>query len=119
MIDEFGEQVDFVLLYTAEAHASDGWAFKNNPFGVRRHRSLEERINAAKSMFELKVPCPVLVDRMDDMFSAMFQSQGERLYVVNNGRVVYQGGRGPFFYDIDHTRTWLTEYMAFNFKKQT
>lgn len=117
MIDEFGEQVDFVLVYIAEAHPTDGWAYAVNHFEAKQANTITERADAAKVMFQLNVSCPVLLDGMDNALRDRFQSLPDRLYIVKDARVIYQGGEGPTFYDVDHTRSWLADYLASNSKK--
>lgn len=46
------------------------------------------------------VTCPVLVDFMTNEAQEKFAAYPERLYIVQKGKIVYQGQRGPFDYDI-------------------
>ena len=111
MIAGFREQVDFLLVYVGEAHPLDGWAFDNSRFQIKQHKTLEDRINAAKLLFKFNIPCQVLVDKMNDRCSKIFGAQPERLYIIKDGCVVYKGGIGPTFYNIGDARQWLQTHL--------
>lgn len=61
-------------------------------------RSPEERRKAASSCCAaLKMTMPLLVDTLDDHVGHAYSGMPDRLYVIDrNGRIAYQGGRGPF-----------------------
>lgn len=61
-------------------------------------RSPGERQKAAASCCAaLKMTMPLLVDTLDDHVGHAYSGMPDRLYVIDrNGRVAYQGGRGPF-----------------------
>lgn len=47
----------------------------------------------------LGMSMPLLVDTMDDRVNRAYSGFPDRLYLIDReGRVVYQGGRGPFAY---------------------
>ena len=48
IVNDYQHQVDFLAVYLSEAHASDGWAQGSKASHLAQHRSLEERIAAAK-----------------------------------------------------------------------
>ncbi|KAF0023268.1 hypothetical protein F2P81_023898 [Scophthalmus maximus] len=52
----------------------------------------------------------VVVDDMDNSSNAAYGAYFERLYIVRDERVVYQGGRGPEGYRISGLRSWLEQY---------
>ncbi|KAG8011187.1 Thyroxine 5-deiodinase [Nibea albiflora] len=52
----------------------------------------------------------VVVDNMDNSSNAAYGAYFERLYIVRDERVVYQGGRGPEGYRISELRNWLEQY---------
>ncbi len=66
LVQDYGKVADFVVVYMEEAHASDEWNLKNNPFSIRVHRNLEERLDAARILHQMALPCPLLVDGMDN-----------------------------------------------------
>lgn len=101
---------DSVVVYIEEAHPSDGWRSSDAPVQIPRHRCLQERLSAAR-LIRLEVPgCLVVVDTMDNPSNAAYGAYFNRLYVVQEGRVVYQGGRGPEGYRISELRDWLDQH---------
>ena len=75
------------------------------------HRYIPCRRNAA---LKLKTKagrflegCPILVDAMDDRANLAFAALPERLYVILDGKVVLQGGLGPFNYNIEEVEHFL------------
>ena len=49
----------------------------------------------------------IFVDQMDNRLSTLFQAHPERLAVVRDGKVVFIGGKGPFYYSIEKLREFL------------
>ncbi|KAF0044288.1 hypothetical protein F2P81_003446 [Scophthalmus maximus] len=61
----------------------------------------------------LEVPgCPVVVDSMENSSNAAYGAYFDRLYILQGGKIVYQGGRGPEGYRISELRDWLDRYRA-------
>jgi len=86
--------------------------FKEN-YNIDTHRVLADRLSAAQTLREeagdnLK-GCPILVDQMDDQACRAYAALPERLYVMLDGRIVYQGGMGPFYYNIDEVEELLAK----------
>lgn len=67
----------------------DGWAFKNN-VDIRQHRSLQDRVRAARMLLARSPRCPVVVDTMQNQSSQLYAALPERLYVVQEGRICYK-----------------------------
>lgn len=68
---------------------SDGWAFKNN-IDIKNHRSLEDRLVAARILVEEDPLCPVVVDDMKNSCAIKYGALPERLYVLQAGKVIYK-----------------------------
>jgi len=88
-------------VYVREAHPTDGWRMlSNDKDGVAfaQPKTAEERTKIAEQCCTvLKVTMPLVVDTMDDRVGHAYSGMPDRLYVLDrNGRVAYQGGRGPF-----------------------
>lgn len=103
--DEIGqrykEQANFFGIYVREAHPDDGWTMQSNTkVGVKLNqpKTIEERTSVARTCAEqLKYSMPLLVDTMDDMVGNLYSGMPARAYVIGiDGKVTYQGGRGPF-----------------------
>ncbi len=75
----------------------------NDRTGVvfRQPRSKEEREQVAtKCSAALEMTMPLLVDELDDRVGHAYSGMPDRLYVISrDGRVVYKGGRGPFWFN--------------------
>ncbi len=103
--DEIGQrykdQANFFGIYVREAHPDDGWMMQSNTkVGVKLNqpKTIEERTAVAKTCAtQLKYSMPLLVDTMDDRVGNLYSGMPARAYVIDiEGKVTYQGGRGPF-----------------------
>uniref|UniRef100_V9LIB0 Iodothyronine deiodinase n=2 Tax=Callorhinchus milii TaxID=7868 RepID=V9LIB0_CALMI len=106
----YADIADFLLVYIEEAHPSDGWVSTDAPYEIPKHRCLEDRLRAASLMDKENPGCLVVADGMDNLSNAAYGAYFERLYVVMDQHVVYQGGRGPEGYKISELREWLSRY---------
>lgn len=107
---QYKDVADFLLIYIEEAHPSDGWVSTDAPYQIPKHQCLEDRVKAAQLM-TLEIPdCLVVVDNMDNASNAAYGAYFERLYIVQQETVVYQGGRGPEGYKISELKHWLDQY---------
>nr|AAI06401.1 Dio3 protein [Xenopus laevis] len=102
---------DFLLVYIEEAHPSDGWLSTDASYQIPQHQCLQDRLAAAQLMLQGAPGCRVVVDTMDNSSNAAYGAYFERLYIVLEGKVVYQGGRGPEGYKISELRMWLEQYQ--------
>lgn len=118
-----GVDVDFAIVYIAEAHPTDGWMYPAvEQFAYRKqHTQLEDRMVAARVLraklneTELAalsavaggVPVPVFADAMNDAASLAFGALPERLAIVLDGQVRFIGGKGPEDYSMDQAAAAL------------
>ncbi|CAI5696352.1 unnamed protein product [Oreochromis niloticus] len=110
VVRENADIADSLVVYIEEAHPSDGWMSTDAPYQIPKHRCLEDRLNAAQLM-HLEVPgCLVVVDSMENSSNAAYGAYFDRLYILQEGKIVYQGGRGPEGYRISELRDWLNRY---------
>ena len=65
---------------------------------LKQPKSFEERTAIAKTCAtQLKYSMPLLVDTLDDRVGNLYSGMPARAYVIDvDGKVTYQGGRGPF-----------------------
>lgn len=106
-----GHLADFLLVYIEEAHPTDGWISTDASYQIPTHQSLQDRLRAAQLMLQGVPGCRVVVDTMSNASNAAYGAYFERLYVILDGKVVYQGGRGPEGYKISELRSWLDRYQ--------
>ncbi|TKC49962.1 hypothetical protein EI555_010444, partial [Monodon monoceros] len=115
LIEDFSSIADFLIIYIEEAHASDGWAFKNN-VDIKNHQHLQDRLRAARLLLDRSPQCPVVVDTMKNQSSQLYAALPERLYVLQDGRILYKGKPGPWNYHPEEVRAVLeklhTESLA-------
>ncbi len=97
---KYQNKADFLTIYIQEAHPTDGWMFPTNPYSIRTHKSMEERIASARILKEDHPDVVVVVDNMDDRANRVYGVRSERLYVLHKGLVIYQGGRGSSNYHV-------------------
>lgn len=106
LVKDFRDVADFLVVYIAEAHSTDGWAFTNN-FNINQHQNLEDRLSAARILLQKEPQCPVVVDEMNNIAAVKYGALPERLYVLQAGKVVYKGAIGPWGYDPMEVRSFL------------
>lgn len=109
VVSQYADIADSVLVYIEEAHPSDGWVSTDAPYQIPKHRSLDDRLRAAKLM-NLETPAVVVVDTMENTSNAAYGAYFERLYILKDEKVVFQGGRGPEGYRISELKNWLEQY---------
>ncbi|XP_068247129.1 type I iodothyronine deiodinase-like [Palaemon carinicauda] len=112
LTEDFSEVADFVLVYIAEAHPTDGWVIEGN-IEVANHKSLQDRFAAAQRMIDLEPQsCPVLIDPLTDESSKAYAGLPERLYIILDGVIVYKGARGPTGYRLEEVEQWLKKFKG-------
>lgn len=64
---------------------------------IRTHQTLQDRLQAARLLLDRAPPCPVVVDTMRNQSSQFYAALPERLFVLQEGRILYKvtGGEGP------------------------
>ncbi len=101
--EKYSGSVDFLVVYIEEAHPAELEEIAGN-HEIRTHASLENRVDAANKLVELfdgEFPCPLVCDLMSDEANAAYGALPERVYVIQNGVVKFQGGVGPHEYDLE------------------
>ena len=80
----------------------------------RQPRALSERAEVARICAErLGLTAPLLLDAMDNRTDRAYGAWPERLYVVaRGGKVVYQGGKGPYGFSPPDLERFLQRYMG-------
>lgn len=63
-------------------------------------------------MIGLQLAIPTLLDTSDNQADIAFNAWPERLYVLSPmGQIVYQGGKGPYKFDVEELEAFLTNYL--------
>jgi len=114
MAKTFVDVADFLIIYIAEAHASDEW-----PLGkctdICQHKTKKERLKAA-NYFCTSRQCeiPILVDTMINEFDLTYAAWPERFYIINNGLMEFIGM--PSTDDQGYSRPEISYWLKRNTK---
>ena len=102
-----------MIVYIEEAHPSDGWAFtkEEHPVAVKKPKTIEDRLKAANMLETDSDKYSITVDKFDDEANKAYGGLFERLYIIQDGVVLYEGGVGPWFYNISEVREFLQRYQ--------
>ncbi|MBT3990938.1 MAG: hypothetical protein HON14_17745 [Rhodospirillaceae bacterium] len=106
MFNTYKDQVEFLCIYTREAHPSDGWQVHDNLEEdiVFPDPTTDDERTAAASACQIKfdLQMPMLIDSMDNDVEEKYISLPMRLFVVDaDGKIAYSGDRGPRGFDPD------------------
>ena len=80
-------------------------------------QNFEERVEAAEILLDYKKAednYDILVDLMDNKAGTAYAAMPERLYVVLDGKIVYEGDLGPFGYKLDEVEDYLETRSKLN-----
>jgi hypothetical protein len=111
--NDYKDRADFLTVYVREAHPTDEWQMKSNvkeDVCYAQPKTLEQRVAIAQDFVQRqKYPLPFGIDDMNNEADLAYSAWPERLYVIDeHGRIAYAGGMGPFNYDPQEVREWLT-----------
>lgn len=112
----YQQRAIFYILYIREAHPTDGWQTASNlNEGIiyEQTHTLERRHEVASACtIGLKLTLPTLIDTLDNAADRAYHGWPERLYVLSpTGRIVYQGGKGPYGFDLEELNAFLKDYL--------
>ena len=111
VVARFSSMADFIIIYIEEAHAADAWRFENN-MEIKNHRSLEDRIEAANVLQQKGPRCPIFIDSMLNEANLKYGGLFERLYIILDDVIVYEGERGPVGYHVEEVEHWLEKHVS-------
>jgi Iodothyronine deiodinase len=105
LYDAYRAEVEFIVVYIREAHPEDGWVLTDNrreAIAVHDPETAGERASVAAACaarHALDIPC--VVDGIGDEVARRYGGWPDRLYLVGrDGDIAYQGGPGPFGFDV-------------------
>ena len=114
MSSKFSSAVDFVTVYIEEAHPIEQSNFTGN-VEIPKHQNMEQRIAASQIVENSKSSedCySIVVDLMDNQASLAYAALPERLYVVLDGEIIYEGAQGPFGYSLGEVEKCLENVIS-------
>ncbi|CAF1098953.1 unnamed protein product [Didymodactylos carnosus] len=84
---------------------------------IRNHRNTNERLNAIKVMIEtmnitIDKKISIYSDPMDDITNHLFRGWPERLYVLYDQKILFQGKPGPIGYSIPSLDYFLKRHVV-------
>ena len=109
-MSNYTDVADFLVVYIQEAHPLDKWYFDFEKNKRRSHTSLEDRIEAGNFLNSFVQNVPIVVDNMRNGVCRLYGAKPERLYVIKNGQIVYQGGFGPSRYNLEEMEVALKKF---------
>jgi Iodothyronine deiodinase len=112
--NDYKDRADFLTVYVREAHPTDEWQMKSNvkeDVCYAQPKTLEQRVAIAQDFVaRQKYPLPFGIDDMNNAADLAYSAWPERLYVIDeHGHIAYAGGIGPFKYDPQEVRAWLSK----------
>jgi hypothetical protein len=112
--NDYKDRADFLTVYVREAHPTDEWQMKSNvkeDVCYAQPKTLEQRVAIANDFVSRqKYPLPFGIDDMNNAADLAYSAWPERLYVIDeHGQIAYAGGMGPFNYDPEEVRAWLSK----------
>ena len=115
--EKYSDIANFVIVYIKEAHPDDEWQMESNEeSGViySQPKSTEERRELARAFIDqMDVQTETLLDDIDNTAMACYAAWPERLYIIGtDGRIIYKGGMGPFYFDPDEVEEILLKAFA-------
>ena len=98
---EYGDRVQFYVVYIEEAHPIDAWQVSDNlkdDVLVATTKTADERYRVAGlCVTKLGIELPALVDEPDNRVERAYTAWPDRLYVIDrDGRIAFKSAAGPF-----------------------
>lgn len=109
----YSGKVDVSVVYIEETHPDDRKHFKDYQWAVSTHRDMEDRIKAAQMLQAEMADFSghMLVDQMNNEANYAYGGFAERLIIISEGIIAYEGGIGPFNYNVDEMAEALDDIM--------
>ena len=89
--------------------------FLSGNISIATHKNIEERIKASKNLLVAKGDddqYEIFVDLMDNRACNEYAALPERLYVVLDGKIIFEGEPGPYGYKLDGVEKLLKKYSS-------
>ena len=112
LYEQYGNQVEFLVVYITEAHPSDVWQTENNfrdkvVFASPRNEG-ERASLAGTCVRKLGIKIPALLDEFGNSTEGAYTAWPERIYLIDrNGKVAYKSKPGPFGFKPDELQAAL------------
>ena len=116
MFKDYGDIVEFRLVYINEAHAADGRSMPRigKDLGIFEHNNYGERCQVAEKLLsDKKLTIPTIIDGMDNKVNEAYKAHPDRVFIVrSDGKIAIAAARGPrgFAPAIAQTAEWLADF---------
>jgi len=106
LYEQYGNQVEFLVVYITEAHPSDVWQTESNfrdKVVFASPRNEDERASVAGTCVrKLGIKIPALLDEFGNSTESAYTAWQDRIYLIDrNGKVAYKSKPGPFGFKPD------------------
>lgn len=106
LYEQYGNQVEFLVVYITEAHPSDVWQTESNfrdKVVFVSPRNEDERASVAGTCVrKLGIKIPALLDEFGNSTESAYTAWPDRIYLIDrNGKVAYKSKPGPFGFKPD------------------
>ncbi len=113
---EYGDRVQFFVVYIEEAHPIDAWQVSDNlkdDVLVATTKTADERYRVAGlCVTKLGIELPALVDESDNRVERAYTAWPDRLYVIDrDGRIAFKSAAGPFGFKPADVESTLKEIL--------
>jgi len=117
MFEQYGDRVEFFVIYIREAHPTDGWQVESNERDevfYAQPKTLDERENVAHACsLRLDLKIATLIDDMDNSTDQKYYALPDRLYLIDREwRIAYRGAPGPFGFIADELERAIVSYLG-------
>eukprot|EP00029_Vermamoeba_vermiformis_P010831 TRINITY_DN5799_c0_g1_i2.p1 TRINITY_DN5799_c0_g1~~TRINITY_DN5799_c0_g1_i2.p1 ORF type:complete len:127 (-),score=16.04 TRINITY_DN5799_c0_g1_i2:147-527(-) len=120
---KYSSSLELIHVYIMEAHPTDGWQLPDNEQdGVcyRQPQSLKERIQVCKQLvadFKLENETFV-VDGIDNNTEATYEARPERIYVIEDSKIIFKSLLGPYGYDTKRFEAFIKTHPKVKLEQQ-
>jgi len=99
-----------VIIYIEEAHPAERWKLPGDVC-YKQPSNLQQRVDIGRDLINnFNVKTELWVDFINNNCAKAYSAYPERVFVIDNGRIVFLTTTGPFGYDLQGVREFLTEY---------
>ena len=111
LVSNFSDVADFLTIYIEEAHPREGWVLEDN-IDLAKHKSLNDRLAAGKMLMQYNSVSQIVVDNMNGDANSIYGGRPERLVIIYENRIAYEGKRGPQGYSLNKVKDWLVQHTG-------
>ena len=111
LVSDYSHAVDFIIIYINEAHPIGEWSFDGDKHKWTQAKNVDDRVAGAGVLNEHEIGCEITIDTMDNQAALLYGAWPERLFVIHDGIVVYDGGQGPPGYDVKAVGDFVKKYV--------